>query len=138
MTTFIIVAGVEDDCGEEFWDAFPLDRADTAARVHADTVQESCKCEIHTLWRAVSGPRMERIELPDMPDDQRVGITVEGHPVHVVKADEFTTSEPVVHLHGPVSGPRCGAPWPEDRKRWTTAYRSEITCDACLATLSPR
>jgi hypothetical protein len=43
---------------------------------------------------------------------------------------------PVVHLHGPISGPVCGAPWPYDRVHETTAYRSHTTCPACLATIT--
>lgn len=44
----------------------------------------------------------------------------------------------VVHLH-PFNSPRpvCGAPIPEDRKAHLTAWRSDITCEACLATLRP-
>jgi len=42
---------------------------------------------------------------------------------------------PRIHLHGPVSGPVCGAPTPKDRKRHLTAWRSGVTCSDCLATL---
>lgn len=51
-------------------------------------------------------------------------------------ATEALTTPPVVHLHGPVSGPVCGAPWPDDRVHETTAYRSLTTCPACLGTLT--
>jgi hypothetical protein len=53
----------------------------------------------------------------------------------------FTTQPRVgrdvmIHLHRPVSpAPVCGAPVPADRARHLTAYRSEITCPACAATL---
>lgn len=43
-----------------------------------------------------------------------------------------------VHLHGPVSGPVCGADVPADRKRGMTAYSTDVTCGACLGTLSEK
>jgi len=45
-------------------------------------------------------------------------------------------NQPTVHLHPFNSAqPRCGAPIPDDRANELTAYRSETTCEACLATL---
>jgi hypothetical protein len=42
-----------------------------------------------------------------------------------------------VHLHRPTSPrPVCGAPVPVDRAAGLTAYRSEVTCEACRATLA--
>lgn len=42
----------------------------------------------------------------------------------------------IVHLHPPTSAqPECGAPIPADRMNGLTAYRSEITCAGCKATL---
>lgn len=43
-----------------------------------------------------------------------------------------------VHLHTPTSAaPVCGAAVPTDRSAALTAWRSKVTCRACLATLSP-
>jgi len=43
-----------------------------------------------------------------------------------------------IHLHRPTSpAPVCGAPVPQDRRNGLTAYRSDITCPDCLATLRP-
>ena len=44
----------------------------------------------------------------------------------------------LVHLHGPASAdPVCGAPVPVNRRAHLTAYRSDITCLDCVATLRP-
>ena len=43
---------------------------------------------------------------------------------------------PNVHLHTPNSRTYCGAPAPADRVNGWTAYKSDATCEACLATLS--
>lgn len=47
-----------------------------------------------------------------------------------------TTTTTTVHLATPAARTRCGAPKPLDRVNGWTAYRSEVTCAACLSTLS--
>ena len=42
-----------------------------------------------------------------------------------------------IHLHTPMGRTYCGAPVPADRARGLTAYASEATCHACIATLTP-
>ena len=44
----------------------------------------------------------------------------------------------IVHLHTPMGRTYCGAPVPTDRARGLTAYASEASCHACIATLTPR
>lgn len=44
----------------------------------------------------------------------------------------------IVHLHTPMGRTYCGAPVPADRARGLTAYASEASCHACIATLTPR
>lgn len=44
----------------------------------------------------------------------------------------------IVHLHTPMGRTYCNAPVPTDRARGLTAYASEATCPACIATLTPR
>lgn len=84
--SFIIVSTIEDDLGEESWNAFPMAREKAAEAQFAAEQAETCTCDIHRWW---AGPRMERIALPDTTDP-RVGITVDGLPVHVVRQGEFT------------------------------------------------
>ena len=43
-----------------------------------------------------------------------------------------------IHLHTPMGRTYCNAPVPTDRARGLTAYASEATCPACIATLTPR
>lgn len=87
---------------------------------------------------------IDNVDRATLPGDAREGACTlcgrparaePGHwPVHVETGAQCCA--PAVHLHGPVSGPVCGADQPDDRKRESTAYRSDTTCLACLATLS--
>jgi len=89
VTIYIIVSNVEDNMGETIWDAFPVERATTARRVHAANNAVDCDCDIHREWRARGGSRMEVIDLPDAWANPRITVSVDGMPVHFVEAEAY-------------------------------------------------
>lgn len=75
-----------------------------------------------------------------LPSLRAMGVGIQPGTIRSAAAEPVEldlTRRHVVHMHRPTSPrPVCGAPVPDDRMAGLTAYRSDVTCDACAATVT--